>query len=411
MSAHILLDARKLGDGGIGVYLDTLITGLSKIVDEGGADLQLTLLVPPANQIHLPSDLATLERWRSMWTCVEEPAGKYSFAEYFLLARKHRALLKEVDLFHSPHFTLPFFLGVPSVVTIHDVIHLKLIRSFFKRVVARGLIRSALKRAEKVITVSKHSYSELKQEFPAHLPQVFVVPNAIQNDIRACSDNEVQAFMLRHQLSKPYCLYVGSDRYHKGFDLILDALETISARDDSLYRELSLVVVGEKFSKRVLRKLERRELRDKIRFFGAVSAADLSLLYSGANALIISSLEEGFGLPALEALACGTQIVSTPLDSIKEFCGESANFADGFNGEAIADILIELLEQDEISNRQERIANGQKIVQFFDCTRQALQTCAVYDSILGGKGTVTRDSESWKEQVARELAAEQEAVG
>ena len=129
---RVLLDARKLGHGGIGVYIDNLVHGLA-----AHGDVDLTLIVREAFD---PEEYS----WGKGVALISDRARPYSIDEMFGLAR--RIDFAGIDVFHSPHFTLPFGIRVPSVVTVHDLIHVHNPQRAFYPVVARGLVRSSLKR-------------------------------------------------------------------------------------------------------------------------------------------------------------------------------------------------------------------------------------------------------------------------
>ena len=400
-AVRLLIDARKAGDGGIGVYLDNLITGLIQLQAEGTIAIECFLLVPPvdpgvhSDEAGASSDSAAvdrraiIERWATHCTCIEESAGKYSIAEYFTLAYRHRALFRNIDLFHSPHYTLPFFLPMPRVVTIHDVIHLQYPESVATRLFAGPLIRSAARRAEAIITVSTRSRQTLLQYTHGAPGGIYVVPNAVSNHYL------VEESVLPHPsaqetaIRKPYCLFLGSDRLHKGFDLLLESWERLlSTVDQPLAETIELVVTGSHFDNESRALVSDHGLEGRVRFVGAVPAKDLPHLYRHAEAVIISSREEGFGLPALEAMASGTTVVSTPLPSIREICGEAAWYSDEFDGEALCKAIDDALRSRRV--RAEKRALGLKRAKEFSVSSQALKTCLIYETVLCGNRCIDR---------------------
>ena len=135
----ILLDARKLGDGGIGIYLENLIEGLLG-EKERGFPLEVTAIVSPASE-------KILERFSGSLRVVEDSAKKYSLDEYLRLPKRLAAVFREHDIFHAPHYTLPRGISIPSVVTIHDTIHLMAPENLSQRLFAGFLMRSAMRRA------------------------------------------------------------------------------------------------------------------------------------------------------------------------------------------------------------------------------------------------------------------------
>ncbi len=326
----VLLDARKLGDGGIGTYLENLIDGALELRDE----LSLTLLVSTGSKAKA--------RWPEIST-VEYPAGKYSLKELFLFSWHYRKILLEHDLFHVPHYTLPFFIPIPTVVTIHDAIHVTHPDTVFHKIFGYLYIYSALKRANRVITVSEASKAVLQRIFPR---EIEVIPNALKKSVWKISKEQVQGFLKEKNLPTQYLLFVGSDRPHKGFKELCDALSILRLSNDSRTKDFALVVIGNRYSDRDA--LER-EFGERIRFLGEVSEDDYIYILNGAVALIVTSKEEGFCLPALEALACEVPVISTPIPAVREVCGAGAVYAKGFSSGEIAENIREFFM---INNRK-----------------------------------------------------------
>ena len=145
-SIRLILDGRKLGDGGIGVYTANLIAGL---VDAGGVDV--SVIVRSVAQI-LPSFSQNV-------TWIQDPAKPYSLDE--LIGMPRRIPFSEFDIFHAPHFVLPYRVGIPTVVTVHDMIQISHPEKFYYPWIARRLIGSSIRRADAVIAVSRHTRSEV----------------------------------------------------------------------------------------------------------------------------------------------------------------------------------------------------------------------------------------------------------
>ncbi|MFN8389703.1 MAG: glycosyltransferase family 1 protein [Bdellovibrionota bacterium] len=390
----VLIDARKLGDGGIGVYIENLVDGLLALSKSGEIDIALSLLVSEAffesdNQSAFSTHYRTHGlgavfdavklRWLDRVRYISESAPKYSLREYFLLGFRQRRELAECDLFHSPHFTLPYFLRVPSVVTIHDIIHCSHPENFYHRPVAKSLIRSALRRADQIITVSEDSARCIQAQFGKFRMPAAVIPNAMRPNLARKPEAEVEAFLRKEFLTHDYCLYVGSERAHKGFWELLDAWAELT-KDGSLARCPDLVVVGKQFS--VARdKVHEMGLDTTVRFFGEVSLDKLALLYSGASAVVVPSKVEGFGLPALEGMGLGVPVVCAPIASLREVCGDAAVYASEHSGHGFAAAIRKLFS--DSSSRSEVSRRGIERAQQFSVEECARKTFAVYQRVLG----------------------------
>ncbi len=383
MSAHIILDARKLGDFGIGIYIENLVRGLLDLQDSGRIDLDLSLLVSPhfleaGAPLGVQQFLSQVDR-RVILLC--ERAGKYSLSEYFLLALRQRRSLKEADIYHSPHFTLPFFLHIPSVVTIHDIIHVTRPENISHRLFAGLMIRSAARRADHIISVSEASARRIREMSGALSAPIAVVANALAPGIEVLPRKEVAAFLEKHEFGKrEYCLFVGNDRPHKGFTELAAAWARLVGRWGDLRQLPDLVVIGDRFGAGAHDTIRQFGLERRTHFLGCVSRQELCLVYNGARAVIAPSREEGFGLVALEALACGVPVVCTPHASYREVCGEAAWFAHDFGAEAIARAVDAALTDD--LERHKKVEAGLERIQFFSRTAAAEKTCEVYERVL-----------------------------
>lgn len=366
---QILLDARKLGDGGIGVYLQNLIGGLLALRRNGEAVFDLSLLVG-----------AAADREWSDVRYVEELAGKYSFTEYLMLARRHRALLTPETIYHAPHYTLPFNLRCRSVVTIHDTIHLSHPSRAWNPLIAQPLIGSALRRADRVITVSEFSRAELRRYFPGTRARIEVVANGCQAAFRERVDERrVAEVRLRHGVSAPYCLFVGNAKRHKGAAELIEAWRLLGLEfGDS---RPQLVIVGADFTPTFKAAAATALGERSVRFLSGLATADLVALTQGATAALLPSRIEGFGLPGLEALAIGTPLVCSPAPAFFELCEQSAWFASDFSARAFADVVCRVLRDPH--GAALKADRGRQRSAAFTAERMARESWAVYCSTMG----------------------------
>ncbi len=397
MTLRLLVDARKLGDGGIGVYIENLVDGLLALKDRGVIDLSLSLLLSDAffeagNQSAFSTHFRTNGlgsvcqkaklRWFEKAQFIREPAKKYSLQEYFLLPLRQRKVLESHDLFHSPHFTMPYFLGIPTVVTIHDIIHLSHPEKFYHRPVGHWMIRSALRRAAHVITVSDYSARHIQHLMRALKTPISVVPNAFRPALARRAADEVQQYLKREFVTREYCLYIGSERKHKGFDELLDAWQEFG-KSCALPRIPDLIVVGKHFASSRDRVAEMN--LDGVRFFGEVSIEKLALLYSGAGAVLVPSRAEGFGLPALEGMGAGVPVICASIPSLHEVCGDAGFYVDKGDGVPAgvkyARAITEVLSNGPVA--AERISIGLRRAQEFSIENCAKKTWRVYEKVLG----------------------------
>src|SRR5205814_1550913 len=196
----------------------------------------------------------------------------------------------------APHYVVPFT-RVPFVVTIHDLIHLRNPNPV-ARVYARQMIGRAVRKSRRVLTVSETVKREIVSTFGCTEDHVIVTPNGVGAPF---CENAPAA-------EGRYFLYVGNDKPHKNVDVLIDGFAMI---DDA-----SLVLTGAPF--------ERFRERERVVITGFVDDAELASLYRGAIALVMPSREEGFGLPALEAMASGCAVITSNAPALIEITGDAA---------------------------------------------------------------------------------------
>lgn len=347
---RVLIDARKLNDGGIGVYTENLITGLL-----AQSEIDITLLVNPAA-------LESAERprpWLGEVRLIAERARPYSVGE--MLHMPARIPWHDFDIFHVPHFTLPYGCRIPTVITVHDLIHVHHPERRFYPLIAKPLIRSALRRATRVVTVSHATYRELlsfARDLPTLIKKLSVVPNAldpfyIDYARRALSTaggcGGVQGRYLLAVLStlKPHKGLVDlleAFRRLKG-DLAVDAGASAIADADrevvDFVRGLKLVLAGQG-TENLGPGSELGALASSIngvQIAGAVSKEDLAHLYAGAVALVVPSTAEGFCLPVIEAQSLGTPVIARPVPAILELLSTNDTVAADFSRESFYDSI------------------------------------------------------------------------
>jgi len=375
----ILLDARKLGDGGIGIYIQNLIDGIL-VESKKGLPIELTVIV--SSELNSEQE-RLINLWGNKISVVSDRARKYSVDEYLFMSRRLRSVIKHADLFHSPHYTLPREFGrsrfgrqsIPSIVTIHDAIHLTAPENLTQKMIGGMLIRSAVKRADHIVTVSAASLSRLSRLFPG--VAISVISNALSKGIGIKPFSEVQRVVDNFKLIQPYVMFVGSDRPHKGFKEMVESLSRVKEHSPML------VVVGKRFSREVKNYAAKKLGEKRVRFLDEVSQQDLAALYNGTRAVLVPSRIEGFGLVALEALAAGAPLVCTPENSLKEVAGSCAWYAEDFSVSAFSEAIEKCLSEKELA--EDKAAGGIVLSREFSCERSAAEHLKVYLGVLPDK--------------------------
>lgn len=362
---RVLLDARKLGDGGIGVYIDNLIRGLLEI---GG--VRLTLIARPGARDTLAA--ADGQGYAGAVEWIEDRARRYSCDELVGLAR--RIDFRGFDLFHAPHYTLPWGIPIPKVVTVHDLIHISHPERFFYPWIARPLIRSAVRRADRVVTVSEATREAVLRLTGAPAERVVCVPNAVPvflaTESPAAPPSQRGEGTPQHA---EFLLAIFSNRKpHKGCGDLLAAYARYRAECIAGgAAPLRLLVAGYG----TLGLLPQ----PGVDVLGAVSPERLRVLYQRATALVVPSLMEGFCLPVLEAQACGTPVVARPVAAIRELLVDGDCVAQDFSGAALAQAIATAAAGAGAARRPVDRARLER----YSCAHTADRIRAVYRAVCG----------------------------
>ncbi len=365
---RLALDARKLTDYGIGTYLTALVRGLA-----ARSDVQLTLVVREGHE----------ERARVLAPearLVTVGARGYTVAEHFAVPA---ALWRErFDLVHFPHYVLPALIRGPAVVTVHDVIQL-----FYpptkRRTVAmlylRVVMRRALRRSRRVITVSRASRNDLIQLFQAEPRRLVVVPNGVDPALAARPGAAViDELKNRYGLKPPLVLVVANDKPHKNLDVVLRAWHLAMRHG----MPGQLVYVGSSGQGgRLANRASRLGLDGRVRCIGRVPAEDLHGLYHVAALLLHAALYEGFGLPVLEAMRAGLPVVTSNLGAMREVGEGAARLVNPLDVNEIAAALEKVLVDDPLRRRM--VDAGRRRAESLTWERMVEGTLAVYRQALG----------------------------
>ena len=317
------IDARKVADFGIGTYIRGL---LGALVELGGED-EYVAFAPAGTALPRGVEHVVVD------------APHYSLRELVVVGRA--ADRARLDVFHAPHYVVPFT-RVPVVVTIHDLIHLHR-RNPLQQMYAKTMIGRAVRKARRVLTVSESVAHELAS------PKVVVTPNGIDEAFRPAD------------APRTHFLYVGNDKPHKNVDTLIEAFARVP--------DAKLVLVGAPFER----------FRDRADVRGFVDTETLVSLYRSAIALVMPSLEEGFGLPAAEAMACGTAVITSNAASLVEITGDAALHVDARDANALAQAMLRIARDEEL--RASLAARGIERARFFTWKRCAMLTRDAYRAI------------------------------
>lgn len=374
---YIAASARKtLPAGGIGRYSYNLLQQLVEIAPH----LHLTLLVRESNRRPiLPDGDGRVREIK----CGNRPS---SFRTQFLLAGQIDS--GGYDLFHSPFNMLPRGLRCRSVVTIHDIMWLTAphlcARFLPERLAASFLYRLgihyALRRADRIITISESAARAIGRYSPQCQKHLSVVHHGLELFFKAI-DREEATRQLRAlcPISGRFVLMVGQGSPYKNHLRAVQAF--MRAFADRPEYKLILVRRFQRFDLEMRRILLRPEVRHRVVLLDSVSEEDLRALYTLAEMFFFPSLEEGFGMPLLEAMACRTPVITADIPVMHEVAGEAALFADPCDIENLAGALSRLADDTHL--RQVLIGRGLENIERFSWRRCAQQHLLCYEQITG----------------------------
>jgi glycosyltransferase involved in cell wall biosynthesis len=300
-------------------------------------------------------------------------------------------LVPDAELFHATEHLLPPLRGVPTVLTVHDMIF-KLFPEHQKRLnfwYLNATMPLYCRRADAILTVSRSSKRDIVAHYGLDPAKVTVVYEAASPEFVPAPGDAADEVRRRYGLPDRFLIFVGTIEPRKNLTRLVEALQHL--RDGGL--TAPLLVVGAKgwLYDDLFRRLEELEVRDAVHFPGYVPGPDLPLLYSAATAAVMPSVYEGFGLPVLEAMACGTPVISANASSLPELGGEAACYFDPYDVEAMARAIRAVWTRAEL--RAEMGQQGLAQAAKFSWKRAAEETLAVYDRLLdsgsplsGGEG-------------------------
>ena len=358
---------------GLGRYAQELITAL--------------IAVDPANEYvafyNRPSEAQVdppLDRLPHLTTNLPNKPWRMSVLLAHFAHLPQDRLFPGVDLFHATDHLLPRLSQAKSVFTLHDLVfrfypetHMPLNRWFLTLMMPRFL-----QAADAVIAVSECTKRDAIRLYGVDESKIRVIYEGVNPRFRPATPEAISAVRQKHGLPEHFILSVGTIEPRKNLDTLLEAYCALRHRET----QCKLVIVGKKgwLYHGFFRRLRELGLEDEVIFPGFVPDEDLPALYSAADLFIFPSLYEGFGLPPLEAMACGAPVITSDASSLPEVAGEAALLVDPKSVEVVARAMRSVLENKELRDRLR--AKGPTQAAKFTWESAARETLAVYASIL-----------------------------
>lgn len=326
---RIVLDARAWNWTGIGRYIRNL--AFEYIKNTGGH--QFVLLVPQGEEKKIQSELGYSE---SIFEYVGVEPSYYSLKEQAVFLQQLNSL-KNIDLVHFAHFNVPVLYKKPYVVTIHDITRFifpgQKRQSLLQQIGYEYVFAHAVQHAQSVIAVSNITARDM-QLLPFHARKIDVVYEGIEHRFfQEISEDQRKKVREYIKVTNPYILFVGVWMSHKNIFRLLDAFALVQQQ----YPDMQLVITGkyqDGYSD-LMGYVQEKGLPTRVVFPGFVPDDLLVALYAEAALMAFPSLYEGYGLPPLEAQACGVPVVASNISSMPELLRKSAEYV---NPESVHDI-------------------------------------------------------------------------
>ena len=362
--------------GGIGRYVRELTAALA--AEDHSS--QYRLFVAGSTRKRLPQPPGTNFEWRPT---VMTPRWLARIWQRAKLPLPVETFTGHADLYHATDFILPPTLPrTRTLLTVHDLSFVRVpdatipsLRRYLESVVPRSV-----RRADHVLADSRATKNDLMEVYRTPSDKITVLYSGVDSRFGRVSNEATLARILDKYGLKDlqYVLSVGTVQPRKNYSRMIRALSELRDRGSDVH----YAIAGGSgwLEDEMYRSIRESRMDDRVHILGFVSDQDLPALYSGARALLAVSLYEGFGLPVLEAMACGTPVITSNLSSLPEVAGDAGVLVNPLDIDAITDSVVALLADSDL--REQLIAEGLDHVKRFSWANAARQLKSVYDGLL-----------------------------
>ena len=370
MKVGIITDAlNRTYLSGIGVYTYNLILHLQKIINHKNREI---ILIDYKKHNYF-NDIENF--------IVKNPFGKnpylwYLYLEIYFQIKNDTSL----DIIHNVRQVPTLFkFKQKYVITVHDITPLLFPYQYRKEVylINKLMLPRTLRMADKIISVSYHTKRDLIKYLKIPKDKIEVIYHGVDEDYKPLPEKEVEMIKKKYNITTPFILYVGSLKPLKNIPTLIKAYYKL--RKQGL--EYKLVITGKKRWKyrEIFKLINKLNLQKDVIFTGYVPREDLPALYNAADLFVSPSLYEGFGLPPLEAMACGTPVITSNTSSLPEVVGDAGIMVDPYDVDGLAKAMYEVLTNDGL--REELRKRGLKRAKLFNWKKCAEEHLKVYEEV------------------------------
>jgi glycosyltransferase involved in cell wall biosynthesis len=379
LNAHLVDFTKTYRQAGVSRYTEMLINGLAII------DHQNQYLVYAAPKQNFPANFANAANFKIKQSILptRRPPVRIGWEQAIAPVV---TLRDKVDLLHCPVNVVPLLAPCKTIVTIHDIGFILFPETYktAKRLYLTNATRLTAKRAAHILTDAEANRQEIIQHLRVPEAKVTTVPLGYDEDtfFPITDAAKLQAFREAHNLPERFILYVGTLQPRKNIPLLLKGFAKLRREQPNLAKDVHLIIAGAKgwLYEDIFRLTKALELDGVAQFPGFVNQEDLPLWYNCAECFAYPSKYEGFGLPPLEAMACGTPVITSTVSSLPEVVGDAAIKVNPDDVAMMADALAQVLGSS--STRAEMRQKGLAQSARFTWQETARKTLAVYNKIM-----------------------------
>lgn len=287
----------------------------------------------------------------NVFPVVIRPQARHPFLFYWWFEKSIPKVLKKInaDLFISPDGFLSLSTNVKSLVVFHDINFMHYPNDFplIVRCYYRYYSPLFAKKASRIVTVSEYSKADIAKQFPVSLNNIDVVYNGANEIYKPLSEQEKREIKQEFTGGKDFFIFVGALNPRKNVTRLLKAFDLFKEKTKS---DIKLIIVGERmFKTRSMKKAYRQMVfKDEVIFSGRMTPEKLNRLYGSALALTFVPYFEGFGIPIIEAMNCGTPVITSNVTSMPEVAGDAALLVNPFSVESITDAMIKIYADNDL---------------------------------------------------------------
>lgn len=321
----------------------------------------------------------------SNFNIVQVKASPYPVWEQYYLPKAVKEY--QIDVLHCTSNTAPINLSVPLILTLHDIIYLEkwnftqgtsyqIVGNLYRR----WNVPIVVKKAKHILTVSNFERDRITSYFKFNQSQVSTAYNGVGKHFAPIADKEELLRIKKlYNLPDNYIFFLGNTDPKKNVIGVLKAL-SILKQNGQLKSKLLMLDINRDYLLNLMKQINDESLIDDIVFSGYVPNKDLPAIYSQASLFLYPSLRESFGIPLLEAMACGAPLITSNTSSMPEIATNAALFVNPFNAAEIADAIVKLQNDGNLQNQL--VQNGFNRVKYFTWENNAKQTIELYQSAI-----------------------------